>query len=110
MGGSSVAFWQQRAVSPLRLGFASADVGWVIWIEVIITETSSAPSASVPANSCISAIPVLSVLGGKEYSPVASAVLHAVSNLLSGCHSCACGAYQQADDAICALRLQSEYE
>ena len=30
-------FWQQRAVSPLWLGFASADVGWVIWIEVVIT-------------------------------------------------------------------------
>ena len=28
-GCSSVAFWQQRAVSPLWLGFASADVGWV---------------------------------------------------------------------------------
>ena len=36
-GCSSVAFWQQRAVSPLWLGFASADVGWVIWIEVVIT-------------------------------------------------------------------------
>ena len=35
---SSVAFWQQRAVSPLRLGFASADVGWVIWVAVVITQ------------------------------------------------------------------------
>ena len=35
--GVVVAFWQQRAVPPLRLRFASADVSWVIWIEVVIT-------------------------------------------------------------------------
>ena len=40
-GCSSVAFWQQRAVSPLWLGVASADVGWVLWIEVVITHLGS---------------------------------------------------------------------
>ena len=46
-GCSSVAFWQQWAVSPLWLGVASADVGWVIWIEVVITRYC----APVPTNS-----------------------------------------------------------
>ena len=51
-GCSSVAFWQQRAVSPLWLGFASADVGWVIWIEVVITEqVCSSNKEAINSNS-----------------------------------------------------------
>ena len=33
--GVDVAFWQQRAVPPLRLRFASADVSWVMWVDVL---------------------------------------------------------------------------
>ena len=54
-GCLSVAFWQQQAVSPLWLGFASAYVGWVIWIEVVMTAPgvnllldTSAPVQPVP--------------------------------------------------------------
>ena len=56
-GCSSVAFWQQRAVSPLWLGFASADVGWVIWIEVVIT-----PKVNIHPPT-LSAIPAFGLLG-----------------------------------------------
>ena len=36
--GVDGASWQQRAVPPLRLKFASVDVSWVVvWVEVLIT-------------------------------------------------------------------------
>ena len=52
--GRRLAFLQQRAVPPLWLRFASADVSWVIWIEVVITVLCRAmPCYAVPCRAVL---------------------------------------------------------
>ena len=45
--GVVAAFWQQRAVPPVWLRFASADVSWFIWIEVVITKWGDMKAADL---------------------------------------------------------------